>query len=94
MTVRFYIHEVKSDWSGPEEKILESAYYGPFTQEESQARLYDFYADILEEGGAEISVIEMSDEDATKYYINPRELWMSNLALLQENANAQEDHHV
>lgn len=74
-------HYIRED----NEHLNESAYYGPFDESELDDRLNDSFADFMAEGGAEISSFEMSDEEAAKYYVNPREFWMSQIAALEDH---------
>lgn len=70
---QFYIQEENT-------RRNELAFYGPFKESEVVERLNDAFADFMAEGGANIDAIVMSDEEASAYYINPREFWMEQLA--------------
>ncbi len=76
-----------------EEEILTdaSSYYGPFDESELTERLNDAYADLLTGAKSNIDAVELTDEEAAKIYINPREFWMSQLATtdyIQETRSA------
>lgn len=88
MATQIYITAVRSDWSGPEEKVLEQFYYGPFLPEEEQERVNDEYADLLEADRLEVYSIHMTDEEAATCCVNPREFWMNELAQRQEPVSA------
>lgn len=70
-----YLYETKSDWSGPVEKIVEEAYYGPFPADEIEARFEDPQARFIEALGNELEIVELTDEEASEFYINPPEWW-------------------
>lgn len=83
MAGKFYIeHE---DVQIPSNGI---AYFGPFASDEMTERLNDAYADILA-GGGNVEEVYLDDGKASKIYINPREYWMEQLALIK---NAQTTH--
>lgn len=79
-----YIVAQRSDWSGPVQKIVEEIYFGPFDVQEEHVRVNDRYAENLEADGLEVYSIAMTDEEAQKYHINPREFWMAQLASLSD----------
>jgi len=74
---RAYIRELN-------EGLYEIALYGPFSDEEVGGLLNDAFADAMASGGADIEEVRLTDEDASKHYINPREFWMRQLATLTE----------
>ncbi len=73
-----YIYEQNS-------KLNEEAYYGPFSEEEIEQRLNDRFADLMASGLANLDAVEMTDEEAAKFYINSREFWMNQLADLEKD---------
>lgn len=84
-----YIYAKTSDWSEVEEKVLDEAFYGPFSADEEETRLFDAFADQLEASGSELYTVELNDKEEKKYHINPREFWMAQLAkLTQETTDA------
>lgn len=82
MSTKVYIEATRSDWSGPEEVVLEQFYYGPFEPTEDQERVNDAFADLLEADRLEVQSVYITDEEAATLDINPREFWMEQLANL------------
>ncbi|MDB5716120.1 MAG: hypothetical protein JWO15_3517 [Sphingomonadales bacterium] len=80
--MQHYIREQNSD-------LGELAYHGPFEESEMQERLNDAYADLLASGLANLDDVLLSEAEAVRMYINPREFWMTQLAdLTKESSNA------
>jgi hypothetical protein len=77
MAKRLYIQE-------DNEARNEEALYGPFEKNEILERCNDAFADLMAHGGANIDAISLTDEEASKVYINPRAFWMEQLDTLTE----------
>lgn len=82
MSSKIYIEATRSDWSGPQEIVLEQFYYGPFDATEDQERVNDAFADLLEADRLEVQSVLITDEEAATLDINSREFWMEQLSAL------------
>lgn len=64
------------------------AFYGPFKRREIDERLQDVYAELLANTLSEVDAVKLSRKEAKQIYINPRAVWMLQLAVLEEEMNA------
>ena len=58
----------------------EVALYGPFEESDIRERLNDSFSDLLAGNLTNIDAVFLTDKEAAKVYINPREFWMTQLA--------------
>ena len=79
MHKQWYIYHVDFATSEPTE-----GYFGPFEEGELTERLNDAYADLLAACGS-LEEIELSDAEADKIYINPKEYWMNQVSAIEED---------
>lgn len=78
--MKYLLHE---DLQTPENGF---AYFGPFSDDEIDERANDAYAELLA-GVGNLDDVDLTDKEAAKIYINPREFWMEQLSQLGVEEN-------
>lgn len=74
----------KTRWYLQQKSNDQTYYFGPFEYKELHVRKNDAFGEALSIGG-DLEEFQMTDEEASKFYINDRECWLKQTADLTDD---------